>query len=1567
MTQHHLGKIELAQVAEIIVVGARADAAASRAPYDYGSGYRISENLVITARHVITGAPAGAYVKVRFGYSSKSQEILEAQVAWVAQAPEVDLAILRIIWRDAPTPFVQPIFGHIESEPARVVPFEAAGFPSTHTIARSERTIRDGKYLTGSIRTPTNPKAGYLELNPDGGSIAHGEAWRGFSGAPVFVFGSLAGVVVEAGNQDTTLRCIRVAAVLGEHVSSIGDFRESTPSIADLHGLLAGDKLHRGLIPARRRPIYADYIDDIATATPSFRDREAEILSLQRFIRSDQFYQWWIAGPWTGKTTLAAHLATHPPNDTDIVSFFVSRVRSQQTRQYFESVCDQLSALLGRDAPPSSGPAEFISLWNEAGRLAEKLQRHLVLLVDGLDENDDPTPIAAHLPSVPLPRCHVVVFSREGPPLSERVPLSHPLRALSASGDIAILSPSPYAERLRDLAHQEIRDLLLTSDETFVQQLLGLLAAASPLTLGEILTLLELDAGDERRIGPPMSPISIERIITSKAGRVLRPVMTAAGMAYAFAHAELQQVTIDNLGQRTINHYVNLVHAWADEYERRGWPIDTPVYLINFYPTLLTAHRDIERLSRLATESRLELLKQRTGHDGFGVQELNYAFELMVERSDTDIEKACTLAIQRQRLIDRTAQYPPSVVIASAVLQQWPRALHFTRTMHGALEKLHTLRGLFEVASRQGKDRDFIQSLYNDVYKTFSLPDDMEEVDDYWLGLAEISAEAGYVDRALSSARKIGNRREQLILLYALVGEFAKSNEQTAAEEAFAQAMRLDQGSDQGVARADALVALASMYSRAGDRLRCLDVLKQSIILALGFEDHLRDWALNGIARRALDCQAPEVAVDAATKINNGNARMEVLHLLNRTKHFDHALRLARTFKDAASHVKALCDVALSLLQAGQVERGVEHFRTAEARCRKVKNAKDRAVLLASVGAVAAEGGEEELSERLHYESLSIADTETNRSRRKESYTLIAREFALSGLYDLAEKTANKLGESQDLVTLLCFVAKCAYEDGRNLIGQRLIQRSLGVARELQGEYLYQFRDSPDIAADIAKLNIVKTCVLAGSMQEAEPILEEISHVGIKGNAYQLLAFVAERLGESARAERFATEADDLWLDLDSAYGLSLSDLTDDTWWTYPTLDGLLDFNHEISVLASSIAEGGDPWEADPEYLYHVNRMFARIANEYGKARAFELAREALGQIDDWFWSSAVDELFIIMAKAGEFIKALRLLRDVRTAFDLEDKAEGLAVLAWASAENKLPKAAHAILERAESSVLESFGRTSRGPIFSDEGSGWIDSNEVLAIFEECYMSGPRRVVVARPLHSDPQRYAELTEQAEWLSSTLLGEGALDAALMRIAILAADLGELDAAEEIASQIVDSEILGNVLIDIAYAAASQQDDERIERISSWVKEFDDRPHAIVRLIARVAEGFRFELAESLISSIEAADIQACGLACIGLVKSRVGQLDESVELFRRGELLAESLASTSRPRLIRLLVLGARFIGEDVARAILVRALAQGLSMTYIDCAFELDSSIALSLGEKFGEGLSWISVDPSAA
>ncbi|MGK5111366.1 trypsin-like peptidase domain-containing protein [Geodermatophilus sp. CPCC 205506] len=649
----------------------------------YGTGYQLSPHLVLTARHVLDDA---ATVDVRFFPGATRGEEIRGEVAWAGAT--ADLALVRLTRPFGTEDLSSPELGDLPALVARAVPFQALGFPTFSTKPGATTTVRDTASVTGEIPPLANAKTGRLQLRADVPEGIRGEDWTGFSGAAIFAHDRLVGLVAEV-EPGGFLTAVRLAAVFEEHDTAFARDREAGENVAVLRQLLADDGLAVRFVPARRPTTQTDFVRWLDARSPRLEGRDTEIEELRAFTLSDRPFAWWTADPWSGKTTLAAHTAAHPVDGVDVVSFFFSRARATtEIRRFLESVCEQLAALLDREAPREQGHEAFVSLWQQAQAHQQRLGRHLVLLVDGADEAEDPGRLLGLLPPDRLPSTHVLVFSRrnvhlparrsEHPLLDERRTPRRPLRA------------SPFATGRQQAAEDDLEEYL---DDPAARTMLCLLAAAGPLTVNEAAALAKEDS-------PATGEYEVRRVFERVAARIVEPIPLGGETRFAFQHSTLREATAGALADR-IPALRTRIHEWAAGYAAAGWPDNTPDYLADGYPQLLQELREAELLTRLVSVPRIRFLTARQGSTHGALREIDAALATWCAAPRVRLDAVAVLAVAREKLRTPIGRCPVDVALGWVRAGDWRRAHELAEWLEGTA-KARALAAVAVAAWRAG-------------------------------------------------------------------------------------------------------------------------------------------------------------------------------------------------------------------------------------------------------------------------------------------------------------------------------------------------------------------------------------------------------------------------------------------------------------------------------------------------------------------------------------------------------------------------------------------------------------------------------------------------------------------------------------------------------------------------------------------------------------------------------------------------------------------------------------------------------------------------------------------------
>ncbi|NUT07042.1 MAG: hypothetical protein HOV76_26555 [Hamadaea sp.] len=569
-----------------------------------GSGLLVTDRLVLTAAHAVT---ADGTVTVR-----GVDKVEHPAFVLLLGGERADLALLELA---TPLSGVRPLrFGAVDRAAATLIrDCRAIGYPSFQERRSADgRPVRDTAQLDGEIPTADQRVADLLTLRvtstprplpPQQEALGRSQ-WSGVSGSAI--------VTGSAGNEI-------VLGVVTEHQPRAGESALTATPITHIERLPNARLWWRELgctpstlvrLPATtRRAGYAAVLAEVVGRTPELLDRAADLAALRAFATGSPGYRRVVGPPWAGKTALAAHLAASPPDGVDCVAYLLQRrALDASADRFLAAVTGQLASLLGEESPAEPDAAAFADLWGRAADRAERLERHLLLIVDGLDEDLRPAgqrSVASLLPSRTPFFTHVLVTGRKTP-VPDDVHPDHPLWTLHP----AELTQVVEAQRVEQRAESDLREL---AADAATRGVLGVLtAAAGPLTADELALILggsgaaspgdpALSALSGSAAGasassavaastfvgsaPGVSPFEIEALLRARFGRVLEDTG-----AWRFAHQTLLDTCRDLVfGPVRLAPFTSQVAAWAESWAARGWPADTPRHLLEHRPWAVMA------------------------------------------------------------------------------------------------------------------------------------------------------------------------------------------------------------------------------------------------------------------------------------------------------------------------------------------------------------------------------------------------------------------------------------------------------------------------------------------------------------------------------------------------------------------------------------------------------------------------------------------------------------------------------------------------------------------------------------------------------------------------------------------------------------------------------------------------------------------------------------------------------------------------------------------------------------------------------------------------------------------
>ena len=570
----------------------------------------MSGRTVLTAAHVVAGA-----VSVVVRGPDKIEYPASTNPAYTGDAdgPGPDLALVEIISAAVDVPTMT--LAAVDRDSPVGDPVErchAIGYPAFMERQTSDGArFRETADALGQVPALSGLAGGLLSVQVSNAprslppaQMALGDSqWSGMSGGPVVADGCLLGVVTEHAPRggDSVITATPLTALEHDPAHPIWGRGVTDPASwwARL-GVAGAGALRR--LPAsigRQSPAYWATVQEIRQRTGMLVGRHDELADIASFAAGEEDYRWLVGEAWAGKTSLLAEAVMTLPADVDVVCYFLSRREADADgSRFLAAVVPQLANLLDED-PPVAGLELFRQLWRRATEVADAACRHLLLVVDGLDE-DLRAPglpsVAALLPAYVGRNAHVLVTSRPHPELPEDIPAGHMLRKLRP----VPLRPFSGAREQAVLARQEIDDLLTRHDDGLAADVLGLLtAAAGPLAVQDIAAMTV--------VAPQSAALTrrIRGLLTKSAARSLQTVGPGGADRYQFAHESLlaHARADDDLNDP---EFRRRIHQWAESWRAVGWPTgedsgeNTPQYLLDSYPSTLS--QDAQRLAQLASD-----------------------------------------------------------------------------------------------------------------------------------------------------------------------------------------------------------------------------------------------------------------------------------------------------------------------------------------------------------------------------------------------------------------------------------------------------------------------------------------------------------------------------------------------------------------------------------------------------------------------------------------------------------------------------------------------------------------------------------------------------------------------------------------------------------------------------------------------------------------------------------------------------------------------------------------------------------------------------------------------------
>jgi Trypsin-like peptidase domain len=275
-----------------------------------GSGYLVTDRLVLTAAHAV--AAAGSAVRIR--RLAGGATLLAGRVVWSQHGEGMDAALLEITdarW-EAPTDLAPVRWGRLVTSQGNV-PCEAVGYPEAQEVRDpgGDLQLRDTEHVTGSINPLGTAKTGFYQVSvesapPDPAAAQADSSWAGISGAAVLCGPLLTGVIAQDSDRFAGRRLNAIPAQRLLDIPEVLGLLTQAPGLAPLAEPVELQALASTIKP----PLTPAQLLQADVEAVRFRGREDLLGQLKTWcVTPGGFSVRLLTGPGgQGKTRLAAEL-----------------------------------------------------------------------------------------------------------------------------------------------------------------------------------------------------------------------------------------------------------------------------------------------------------------------------------------------------------------------------------------------------------------------------------------------------------------------------------------------------------------------------------------------------------------------------------------------------------------------------------------------------------------------------------------------------------------------------------------------------------------------------------------------------------------------------------------------------------------------------------------------------------------------------------------------------------------------------------------------------------------------------------------------------------------------------------------------------------------------------------------------------------------------------------------------------------------------------------------------------------------------------------------------------------
>ena len=1096
-----------------------------------------------------------------------------------------------------------------------------------------------------------------------------------------------------------------------------------TGSAAAAAGGYANTGLHLGNVymtaPAVARSAYREQVERIAP--DKLVGRETELAELAAFCTASSGcrYAWWQAPAWAGKSALMSWFVLHPPAGVRVVSFFITaRYAGNSDRNAFLDVMlEQLAEVAEQPLPQFLTEATrelwLLKLLKDAALTCADSGQRLALVVDGLDEDQGVTvgpeahSIAALLPSRLPEAVRVVVAGRPNPPIPADVLDDHPLRGREV---VRRLVPSERAQVIKADALRELKQLLHGTPAE--QDLLGLMAAAGGGLSGH--DLAELTGWPVAEIDDHLRAVS-GRTFSSRPSRWepdKRPVV------YLLAHEELQKDAIRYLGDTRLDEYRKRLHIWNSTFRERGWPAETPEYLLRGYFRLISSTGDISQMVACATDqARLDRMLDISKGDATAFAQIATAQSTICDQPEPDLSAMLALGVTRDRLIERSDRIPRQIPAVWASLDNFPRAEALINSITKDLIRDRALVLLVKAVAAAG-DYDRAEELV----RTITEPTGQAQA---LAALVQVIAPADHgratrlteqAERVACSITRTDRRVQELVLLVkaiAAAGDYDRAEElvrtiteptgqaqalaalvQVIAPADHRRATRLTEQAEAIIgtasepeSEAQALTFLLRAAAAIGDQDKAIRLAEQAETIAQTITDpNDQAWALidlvtatTSMGGRDLATRLIDEAETAIYPIVDWFMHMQALAGLIGVSaaagYYEQAEELTRATIDAEGLAWALTSLVTGMAEAGDYDR-------AETLAWTITDQARQAEALTSLVRILSGSGDLGRAEALAWAITSPAQKAEALASLAQSFAMNADQGRAARLAEEAEALSHTINDTESQARELVLLARAVASAGDLSMAIRLAEKV---------EFIFRSTTDPGEQESILDWRVQALAVI-GDYERAEEISNGIAAAPlVKARALVSLANAIAAAGDYDRVEEVlrtiaATDMESVPRalvplvdaiatagDYDRAEELirTITEPTGQAAALVRLVEIVAAVDHGRATRLTEQAEAiiGTPAEprAEAQALTFLLRMAAAIGDQDKAIRLAEQAETiALSITDPHHQAGALIDLVTATVASGQLSRAETIAESIVPS---SEQARGLAAIARAAGE----------------------------------------------------------------------------------------------------------------------------------------------------------------------------------------------------------------------------------------------------------------------------------------------------------